>query len=572
MAEVTVTNPAEKKMQMLLMMQQFRNRSSTFGGETELERVIKQQAEQRRQEAADRRAEEAGARQERNVQSEIETRQRTRDLQEWEAGQRNIQDWLEDERKRQLQDVQVPYIKQQTAEAAARTEGAKATTEKTRAETTKLGVQTQQERVDLEAKRDWQTNQQIEAMRTDARNAWNAGVMNVSSGNPSALSPENATVMENAYRILSGNKAFSLPRTADGSLDPQVVPRLSTMMFDAKGQPSADFAKDLKAVEKPATNFESYMRAYNEAKAKGDKEAVKFYGHKLMRESALTVNNTQAGVLQGMLDDGDLQGYKTLLNEWNQGKTGAGTKKEVYPTAEAQKNTRDGLDTLAAIDRLEQQWSGLVKSNAVPPTGRIVTPFYDILATLQMSNSDVQAFRANLMDVVARYRLFITGKASNEKEMGDLLRAVPNETDDTRAFYKKLREMRWKTTRRIRMDIGAQQALGMKTPDLGPDFAPISPKEVLQRWGSPDITTDSGRRIAVAGSIGPGTQIIGQQGGQSSRLGGTAEFRQKSGGIGYSVEAGDLQKYYDNLDPRLKPYFEQLSPEDQVRVMQGGGQ
>jgi len=272
-----------------------------------------------------------------------------------------------------------------------------------------------------------------------------------------------------------------------------------------------------------------------------------------------------------MFDDGDVDGIKQTLPGFRP--STRGNKAAGLPPAAARQQTEDGVNTLGQVDRLNEQFQELVKTQPLPPTGRMVMPMYDFWAAIQHSNPEVQAFRANLKDVVAQYRKFITGKASNEKEMADLLQAVPNENDDVKAFTKKLAEMRWKTTRRIRTDLGMQQAYGLQVPvelQDNPDFAPISPTEAIKKWGSPDLNTDSGQRMWHAGELDRGKSALGDQLRRSGQqIGGITEMRNKGGQLGQSLDPQALQEYYNGLDPKLKPYFEQLSPDDQVKAMQG---
>ena len=486
----------ERQAQMLMMMQQFRSRSSLSGGESEYDRVTKEIEAQHLKEAADARASAvAGATIGAN-QALTEQRINKTNLETWGAGQKNVLDWSEEERKkRELEEGTLPLKRAQTGAAEAEIPLRQAQTGEAKARTSLV-------QQDIEAKKNWMTQQDDEALAKHTNDQWNMGVQNIISGNPSALTKDNADTLEKAGKLKYG-PGFTLPRTEDGSLDPKAVPNIAATVTDKNGQPSADFAKDLHAAEKPNTPFEANVRSWQDAINRGKPEEAKWYADKLWTDVQPTVGKVQGALLKQMFDDGDVDGIKQTLPGFRP--SGGKGASMALPPAQARQQTEDGLNTLGQIQRLNEQFTDLVKTQPLPPTGRMVMPMYDFWAAIQHSNPDVQAFRANLKDVVAQYRKFITGKASNEKEMADLLQAVPNENDDVRAFTKKLAEMRWKTTRRVRTDLGIQQAYGLKIPDeianLGPDFAPISPHDVITKWGTPDINTDSGRRMWHAGEL-----------------------------------------------------------------------
>jgi|SRR5215467_6943936 len=258
---------AERQAQMLMMMQQFRNRSTIYGGETELERVEKEiEAERLKQEAADRAERQAGA----SIKASealTEQRQKKADLDQWKAGEQSTLDWQEDARKqRELTEGTLPLRKAQTGEAQARTG--------------LINTQRDVAQQDLAAKKAWLSNQQNSALEKHTNDQWNMGVQNILSGNPSALTKDNADNLEKAGRLKFG-PGFTLPRTEDGSLDPKAIPNIAATVTDEKGQPTTKFLKGMHDAAKPYTNFEANVQAWQDATTRGRPEEAKWYADKL---------------------------------------------------------------------------------------------------------------------------------------------------------------------------------------------------------------------------------------------------------------------------------------------------
>jgi len=553
---------------------------SQMQGESELDRVIKEQeAAELRNKAEARLEAESKARQEAAV--------KTYNLKEWEAQQKDIRMTEKGQREQQQLEATLPKLAAETEEAHAHTGLYGAQTVESKAKT-----------AEALAKRDatlqWTKDQHYKTAYENAQDGWNAGVTGILSGNPELLKSDNVDHLEGMGKIVSGNPAFRLPRKQDGSLDIDAMPpdKLA-LTLTKKGDPTSDVYRGIMSAEKPKTNLDAYIKGAQEAKAKaatakanGDNdgynrymETAKWYTDGIFNQVAPTVGKVQGMLIKGMAEDGDADGISQALSSWH---GGSAAGKQTMPSHEQQQQTQDGLNTLGQIGRLSNQFDDLMASGH-QPVGKLHTPFWDVLATMERSNPNVQAFRANIKDVVAQYRKFITGKASNEKEMADLLQAVPNESDDPRAFYKKIREMNYKVTRRIRTDLGMQEALGIKTPDMGPDFAPISPQEAVYKWGAPNMEWIPGQQMGQAYDAARGKQVIADRYRRSmQRVGGTNEFRAyqtpgapgaaggtlSSPSIGQSIDPQALQDYYNKLDPRLKPYFEKLDPQDQVRIMQ----
>jgi hypothetical protein len=537
-----------QQLQQMQLMQQFMVHSPAFStGESNVDRVLREQAEDDiKQRAADRLEKESEARQAEAVAKQ-HLAEHTGALKDWEAGQKDIRMYEKGQREERITDATIPKLGAET-EAAQAHAGLFKTQAGESAEKTA-------------ATRLWEKQQQDKALQDNARQVMQIGEAQAAAGNPQIFKKENADRYENAGKVIFGPN-FSIPRDDQGQWTPDLT-KLPRATLNEKGVPTGEFAKNLNEADKPKTDFEAIVKAAQHAEATGDTQAAKWYGAKLYEMYSPTIGKVQGQLVKGMLDDGRINDANDQISEWKR----AGAPKIQMPDPTARHDTEDMMSTLAATGRLKDQFSELVKAGTIPVGSAMRMKAYDFLNAIEHSNPNVQAFRANLQDTNALYRKFITGKQSNDKEMADLLKAIPNETDDMSAFQKKMAEMVMKTTRKIRINLGVQQAYGIKPPPLGEGLEPITPEEVMKKYGAPDMKSEYSQLVQGALNHSKGVAAIGNQINRSGQqIGGAGEIRDKSPGPSMN---SDPSKYPPGMDPSLFSLFDQMSDEDKRAVMTG---
>src|SRR6516165_10007549 len=193
--------------------------------------------------------------------------------------------------KAQLAAAGIPKAQAETLAARMHAMLYEAQTGKAKAETGLAQARTAGEQAKTEATKDWTINQQNEALIRNARNIYNTAVAQVVGGNKQILAPANADRVEAAGRVLFG-KDFKLPRDESGTWTPDMA-HIAASVVDKDGVPKGDFMKNVAAAQKPATQFEAWVRAAQEAEAAGNTEGAKYYLNKIYKETSPTVSQVQ---------------------------------------------------------------------------------------------------------------------------------------------------------------------------------------------------------------------------------------------------------------------------------------
>jgi hypothetical protein len=88
---------------------------------------------------------------------------------------------------------------------------------------------------------------------------------------------------------------------------------------------------------------------------------------------------------------------------------------------------------------------------------------------------------------------------------------------------------------------------------------PIKPTEHVDTFGPPDKNTPAGARMDDAANRQKGVDALGAKLAQNGKqIGGASETRDKS-----------TTQYRDSLPPDLKPLFDKLTPDQQLKIMTG---
>jgi hypothetical protein len=506
MAVIDLDRGRQQRLQQMMMYSEYMRKSPLFSTEPSAVDVeLARQAEQSRLEREEARRERATASEiaarEAQTQRGLEAGERGAkryELEKWEAAERATRAW----------------------EAGARGERETTQQELTGGVTReKLGAETETERIrakaeteKLEATKDWRVREQDEALRRNATNIYNMGIAQARAGNTQMLQKDNADRVEEAGKALFG-PTYRIDRDAQGNWKPGK--EVAAGVLDEKGVPTGQFELNLAKAAEPKTNFESYVRMYQDAKAKGDTDGMKLADDMIYHEIAPTVNAVQANLLKDLPADKKLE----MIGSWRK----AGAPQLKMPSEKAQGDLRDRADLLAKMTDLDREFKRLQKAGKFP-TGIMATTWNDALNYVGREDPEVRTFHAAATDVALLYRLKVVGQQVNTKEMNDAQKAVPGLDDDLQAFPSKLKQMHRNTHRRIEDDLGWMQAFGQDVSMSG--FTPRSPDEQLRRYGAPDLTTEAGQELhsgvtAQAGikNIGAAARRTGQQ------IGGPGEFR-----------------------------------------------
>jgi hypothetical protein len=497
---------SDRRLQQLMMMHQLMQSTPGIGpGETAMERFAKEQEEERLRQREEARRERATtseiAAREAQVQRGVEAGERGAkryELEKWEAGERATRAW----------------------EAGARGERETAERELTGGLTReKLGAETETERIrakaeaeKLEATKDWRVREQEEALRRNATNVYNMGIAQARAGNTQMLQKDNADRVEDAGKALFG-PTYRIDRDAQGNWKPGK--EVAAGVLDEHGVPTGQYELNLAKAAEPKTNFESYVRMYQDAKTKGDVDGMKLADDMIYHEIAPTVNAVQANLLKDLPADKKLE----MIQSWR--KSGAPQLK--MPSPKAQADLQDRTDLLAKMTDLDREFKRLQKAGKFP-TGIMATTWNDALNYIGREDPEVRTFHAAATDVALLYRLKVVGQQVNTKEMDQAQKAVPGLDDDLQAFPQKLKQMHRNTHRRIEDDLGWMQAFGTDVRLAG--FTPRSPDEQLRRYGAPDLTTEAGQQLHSGATAKAGIEnIAGAARRTGQQIGGPGEFR-----------------------------------------------
>jgi hypothetical protein len=492
----------QRRIQQQMMINEMLSKSPAYG-ESEYDKFLKEQDiedtrqkdEERKQKMTDAQIAASEAR-----QKEAEGK---RDLATWTAGQQDIARQAKSEREQQQLEATLPKLK-------AETEAAKAHTGLYGAQTKKAEVETDVQRAELEAKNRWNSDKQMDDIRNNARNTYNRLVVRALSGDPTALTKDAADEAEHAGQILERNPDLKVPRGPNGEWTPDLN-KLGLTVTNEKGEYDAKFLENLRKAEKPNTPFESYLQAYKKYKDSGDEFGMKSTANKIFKETAPNMSVVQGAYYKDLLDHGDIEEANKQYSFWQQAKRGGTTPGGGRIKAIDPKDLQDEVDTLGTLHDARQQFVDLYNNKAFPmESGWANTIDFNAMKVIGRSNPDVETWRALTMDAVGRYRKFITGKASNEKEMADLKSAVPNEEDNLHSYLAKLDQTIAKTQRRIQQDMGIAQSFGLdvKSMNLPPNLQPISIGDAAKMWGKPDTTYLGGKSAHDAMGLERGKGIL----------------------------------------------------------------
>jgi len=499
----------ERQAQMLMMMQQFRNRSTALsGGETELERVEKEIAEAERKRAADERAERTA---EAGIKADValeRQRQSKTDVDKWKAGQENILKWEEEGRKKkELEEGTLPLRRAQTEEAQAGTEFKKAQTGEARARTLETLTKTQGERDENRRKADEAILGRAEKQRNLA---YQMATMD------QVVDKTGADRLEEAERLLQGNPGYVLPRNPDGSW--KAPDKAALGMLDKDGNPTAKFAESLDKIQEPNSGFGKLMDDAAQAKANGAPPWVMDqYKARWVKESAMTTKELEGSMVKPFLDRGDYEGAQKALAVFRNPPT------PKMPSAEErQEFARQGRMTLQIQD-IQDRYNKL-KSEGRIPVGRVRQPMLDAWAAVGTDDAELQALRKDVNQMMGEYVLYLSGRAATDAERADIRTRIPSLFDSQQTFEQALPAFQGRIKTNISVDAGLLYSLGYKIPDNIP-VLPLD--EIVKQGPVPNVITETG--FIPAEYMKQHIKGIGVLGREGKVVGGLDEWRQKGG-------------------------------------------
>jgi len=500
---------AEQQAQMLMMMQQFRNRSTALGGgETELERVEKEIE-------ANRLKREEASRLERTSQAQIganqaleEQRRNKAALETWKAGEQSKLDWSEDERKRrELEEGTLPLRRAQTEETQAGTALRKQQAVESRARTGKVVAETQGEL-------DEQTRKANEAIYTRAEKQRTLAHQMAAMGEP--VDKTGADQLERAERLLQGNPGYVLPRNPDGSWKPPSRPELG--MLDEKGNPTTKFAEGLDKIQTPDSPLGKLISDATEAKAKGaPPEVMKRFEQGFVKLTALTPNEVRGSCVQTFIDAGDYEGASQCLAQ------ARSEQKLQMPSKEERMEFSRQSRLVLEIQSIQDRYNDL-KAQGRIPVGRIRQPMLDTWAATGTDDPDLQTLRKDIEQMKGEYLLYLSGRAASDQERAEINKRIPSLFDSPQTFEQALPAFQSKVKTNISVDAGILYSLGYKIPDNVP-VLPLD--EVLKQGPVPNVITETG--FIPADFTKQHVKGIGVLGRDPKVVGGVTEFRDKGG-------------------------------------------
>lgn len=495
---------------MMMMMQQFRNRSATLGGgESELERVEKEIEERRKEREEEARLRGVAESQMGANRALEEQRTSAKNVGEWKAGQQNILDWEEEARKkRELEEGTLPLRRAQTGEALAGTEFKKQQAIHERAQTGKTLAET--EGILNEDQR-----KSTEALIDRARRQRNMARVTVTEGG--VVDKSGADALEHAERVLTGNPGYVLPRNPDGSW--KAPSKVELGMVDEKGNPTAKYAEAIDKIQEPNSPFGKLMGDAAEAKANGAPPWVmEQYKAKWLKESAMTEGEMKGSMVKPFLERQDYEGAARALAAFR-----APPKPQMPSKEERMEFARQGR-LITQIEGIQQQYNKL-KSEGRIPVGRLRQPMLDAWAAVGNDDPELQTLRKDVNQMMGDYVLYLSGRAATDQERADIKTRIPSLFDSTQTFEASLPAFQNKVKTNVSIDAGLLYSLGYKIPDN----VPILPMEdILKQGPVPNIITETG--FIPAENIKQHIKGIGVLGRDPKRIGDLAnELRDKGG-------------------------------------------
>jgi hypothetical protein len=496
----------ERQAQMLMMMQQMRGRSTVSGGMTELERVEKEIAEQEAQRRQEQRLQTESEKRIEGTQSLIKQREEATRLRGWEAGQKNILDWEEEQRrKRELEEGTLPLRQAQTAAERERRGLIGAQKREAEARTGKVEAETLGEHEDNIRKANEDIIRRAEKQRTLAYQRATMGEVVDKTG---------ADKLEDAERLLQGNPGYVLPRNPDGSWKAPPAPALG--MLDEKGNPTTKFAEGLDKIQEPDSGFGKLLNDAAEARARGAPPWVmKEYESRFIKESAMTLQELQASGVKPFLDRGEYENASKFLAAFRNP-----PQAKLPSVQERQEFARQTRLTME-LNNIEKKYWELKNSGRIP-VGRLHQPMLDAWAITESDDPELQNLRKDVEMMKGEYTLYLSGRAATEAERADIQKRIPALFDSQQTFEMALPRFQEKIKTNISVDAGILHSFGMQIPENVP-ILPI--EEVLKMGPIPNVITETGyipaemtkRHIKGIGVLGRGAK----------ELGGEGEFRPK---------------------------------------------
>lgn len=500
---------AERQAQILMMMQQFRNRSAGLGGgESELERVEKEIEDRRKQREEESRLRGVAESQMGANRALEESRRKESDIKGWQAGQKNILDWEKSQREeRELTEGTLPLRRAQTEESQAGTQFKKAQTLESRARTGKTLAET-------EGKLDENQRKSMEWQIDRARRQRNMAHLTVTEGG--VVDKTGADALEGAERILTGNPGYTLPRNPDGSW--KAPPKQELGMVDEKGMPTAKYAETIDKIQEPNSGFGKLMGDAAEAKANGAPPWVMDqFKARWTKESAMTLNELKGSMVQPFLDAGDYEGANKALAAFRNP-----PKPQMPSKEERQEFARQGR-LVNELQSIEKRYWDLKNSGRIP-VGRLKQPMLDAWAAVGNDDPELQSLRKDIEMVKGEYLLYLSGRAASDNERAEIKQRIPTLFDSQQTFETSLPRFQEKVKTNISIDAGLLYSLGYQIPDN----IPVLPMdEILKSGPVPNVITETG--FIPAEYMKQHIKGIGVLGRDPRNVAGLNEWRDKGG-------------------------------------------
>jgi len=497
---------AQRAAQILQMMNEMRARSGKRP--SALDELNKEYEELKR-----KRAEEA--RQERDLESTLKTRQGGLDIQGWSAGRKEIHDAEDAARAEELARKQKAHIDAQTEASRASAGASRQSIEESKARTGKVELETEGERKDQKTKA---TEQQINR----ARDIENDAIRRLSMGE--TLTVADTDALQDARRLLTGNPSYTIPRKPDGVWDaPKNVAR---GMLDKSGIPTTKYGEGIEKIERPKSKYGQLVDDALDARERShnDPYVMALYEDKFFKENALNRNQLEWRMSKKFIDAGDYEGASKIIGGLAQIKSTKANGAKLPSVEERQEFARQAR-LVKEMDDMQKEFDRLVNDGKMP-VGALKQPFYKLLSIMEGDNPEVTSFIKKVEQMKGEYLLYLSGRAATDAERDDLNNRIPTIFDSPQTFRMSLPQFKDKVTEDMSIDAGILHSFGLKAPEGIPI---LDPGTIMKRDGKlPDLILDSGYYIPgdMAARQVQGIGIIGGNG--SVNVGGTGEFRQKT--------------------------------------------